>query len=111
MILNIKYPEHIVTHMGSITKNVTVIFNAYERDNLDKSERMLQKFAKQHKLVFNKTKINREHRRQCISSIHGCDGKGLLHSAFHVSGQQSDLLKLSYTSVKDGALMYIFPEK
>ena len=53
----------------------------------------------------------REQRRQCISSIHGCDGKGLLHSAFHVSGQQSDLLKLSYTSVKDGALMYIFTDK
>ena len=97
--------------MVSTVKNVTVIFNAYERDDLAKSEQMLKKFAKQNKLVFNETRIKREQRRQCISSIHGCDGKGLLHSAFHVSGQQSDLLKLSYTSVKDGALMYIFTDK
>ena len=91
------------------TKDVTVVFNAYDQSDLDKSTRMLKKFAKQNKLVLYETKIKREQRRQCISSIHGCDGKDLIHRAFHVSGQKSDLLKLSYTSVKDGALMYIFP--
>ena len=101
--------QGIHKHMVIPTKDVTVVFNAYDQSDLDKSARMLKKFAKQNKLVLYETKIKREQRRQCISSIHGCDGKDLIHRAFHVSGQKSDLLKLSYTSVKDGALMYIFP--
>ena len=95
--------------MASEIKDVTVVFNAYDSNDLGKSAQMLKKFAKQNKLVLYETRITRELRRQCISSIHGCDGEGLIHRTFHVSGEKNALLKLSLTSIKDGALMYIFP--
>ena len=95
--------------MVSEIKDATVVFNAYNSNDLDKSAQMLKKFAKQNKLVLYETRITRELRRQCISSIHGCDGKDLIHRTFHISGKKHTLLKLSFTSIKDGALMYMFP--